>query len=363
MKVEKIRGREITALILLMLITKIADSTPVILAHYAKNAFWMLPIISFLIFIPSYLLLLKVLYNYKDKNLIEIVNHVLGRQIGFFVGFCIFALSFLFTMLNSRIYVDIVNTIYFPESPVLIMYCILIGVSFFGARKGFTIITSTSWLVIPYIMGSLALLALLAFKVIIIQRVFPIFGEGLGVLLKQGLFNSSIYFDLLLITMAFTSVTDPSSFKKGTNLGSIIAVFQMTLFYFIYCTFFDYKSIGNMAFPFHEISNYVTIGQFFTNIETFFFSFWLLMVLIRFMALLYLTSWVFSEVFNIKNVKAVLLPIVFLTVSLGIIPDSPVKTIFFFKDRLLNMVSIPLLLFPLLLWLVGKLKGDYTRNV
>lgn len=363
MKVEWIRTRELTAIIILMLITKSADSTPVIIAQYSKNSFWMIPVISFLIYIPSHLLLLKVFSHYKNKNLIEIIYIVLGKYLGFIIGISIFVVSFMLTTLNSRSYIDEINTIYFPESPIIILYFVLIGICFLGARNGLQIITSTSWLLLPYIMGSLVLLALLTFKVIIPQRIFPIFGEGLDTLVMQGIFKSSMYYDLFLITMAYPLVKDPSSFKKASYLGSIISVFQITLFYFLYCTFFDYKSIDSLAYPFHEIANFASIGQFFTNTETFFFSFWVLKVILRFMAMVYLISWIFSEVFHIKNVKAILLPISFLVISLGILPESSIQTIFFLKNTLLNYLTIPLLLFPLLLWVVGKWKGDYTSNV
>ncbi|RSK25675.1 spore gernimation protein [Bacillus sp. HMF5848] len=359
---KKIGMRELSAMIMLVVGVKLADMTPSLLAQKGQNALWIIPIISFIVMFPSIIILLRVLRAYQNKNLIELINHLLGKYIGFVVGLSLFFVSFTATIIDTRSYIDEITTMFFESSPILLVLFIFIGTCYFGARKGFQVIGQTSWLILPYIKLALIVLIFLSFKETIWQRLFPIFGPGFDVLAWEGIKKGALFGELIIFTLAYTSFHTPKDFHRGMYIGSMFVIFEITISFMVYCTIFDYKSIDKIAFMFQEVGNYVSLGNFFTNLETYFFTFWLLAALIRFIVYIYFTSWLLAAVLKIKDPKNLLLPISFIIITVSLIPENPVVNVLVYRDLLINVSTGPLLLLPILLWGVAKWKGDLKKD-
>ncbi|WP_186576841.1 GerAB/ArcD/ProY family transporter [Aquibacillus kalidii] len=359
---KTLKTRELFAMMTIFVGMKLADTTPSLLSSKASNAFWMIPIISFIVIIPSFLLLIFLLKKYKDKNLIQLLEAILGTYLGKALGFTIFLSAFLSLSLDSRNYVEQIKLLYFPESPTTILYFVFIGVAFIGAKKGLEVIGYSSWIGLPLIKFSMLLMAFLIFDRIILLRIFPIFGDGLDVVLTQGIKKASIFSELFLFTIAYTAFKDTNTFRKGSYLGSFVVIFEITFFFLLYTLVFDYNSVGKVAFPFHDITQYINFGDYFTNVETFFMVFWLLAAYMRFIIFLYLIAWIFAAVFNIKEFEPLILPFAFFTIIIGMIPDNTLLNDLFYRDRLLNYMTPLFISFPIILWIVAFFKGDLKKT-
>ncbi|WP_407272330.1 endospore germination permease [Radiobacillus sp. PE A8.2] len=362
MKDEKtLKAKEMFAIVVLFIGLKLSDTTPSLLAQKAQNAFWMIPIVAFIVIFPSFLLLLYLLKKYKDKNLIELMEQILGTLVGKLFGFVIFLFAFLSLALDSRNYVEQIKLLYFPESPTVIVFFIFIGVACYCAKKGFEVIGFTSFIGLPLVKIAVFLLAYLIFSKAIFPRIFPIFGTGLDVILTQGVLKGSLFAELFFLTIAYTTFKETKSFRTGGILGSIFVMVEIVLFYLIYTMVFDYNSISKIAFPFHDVTQYINFGEFITNVETFFMVFWLLAAYIRFIVFLYLVTWIFAAVFNINEFEPLILPFAFFTIIAGLLPENSLINELLLRDQLLNIMTPVLIFFPILLWIVAFSKGDLKR--
>ncbi len=358
---ERLTAKELFAITVLMIAVKIGDTTPSLLAQHGKNAFWLMAPIAFFTILPSYLLLMHLLKKYKDKNLVELIEHILGKRAGKLVGLALFLITFFSMTIDTRNYVEEIKLLYFPEATTSLVFIIFMGVCFFGAKKGFETIGSTAWVLFPYIKITFILLVILILEEVVWQRVFPIWGTGLGQIVMEGMKKSSIFSQLIILTMAYTSLRKTSMFHKGALFGALIVIVEITFFFLLYCTMFDYNSIEKVAFPFHEITQYVNIGSFFTNIETFFMIFWLLAAFIRFILYLYFTAWIFGAVFNIKEFEPLLLPFGYFVVILGLMPKNAIQNELLFRENYLDMITPFFLILPFLLWTTAKLRGEFKK--
>lgn len=357
---KKLGIREVLGIFLLLLGTKLSDMSPSLLAYHGKNAFWLIAVISFIIIIPVYFILLHMLTKLKDKNLVESMFFLLGKHLGFLVGFIFFLLALLLTIIDSRTYIDEINIIYLEESPITVLYFIFIGVCVFGASRGIETIGYTAWAIFPYIKLALLMLFFLSLKEVIWLRIFPIFGEGLGVLVTEGIKKASLFGgNMILFLIAFTSIKDAKDLKKASLISYCVGVTEITFFYIIYGTIFDYKSIDKVAFPFHELTSFVSVGVFFTNVETFFFGFWLIAGSIRFIVYLYITAWFFAELFSIKNIKSLLPIFGFMIIAIGIMPENSSKVLLIYRENILFALSIACMFLPFVMYLGGKIKGVF----
>ncbi|WP_112179064.1 MULTISPECIES: endospore germination permease [Paraliobacillus] len=358
---KTLKASEMFTMIGLFIGMKVTDTTPTLFAQKAQNAFWLIPIISFLVILPSFFLLIYLLKKAQNKNLMELIESLIGSKLGKTLGFLIFLSSFLLMCLDSRSYVEQIKLLYFPASPTTVLFFLFLCVVFFGAKKGLEVIGFTVKTSFLFIKLSALLLALLISVEIVWQRIFPIFGSGLSTILKEGALKGSIFSEFFLLTIAYTSFKDTKQFRIGTLFGVIFVIIEITFFFFVYATVFDYNSIEKASFPFHDITQYVQLGEYFANIETFFMVFWLLAGFLRFIIYIYLITWIFGAVFNISEFEPLILPFSFITLIIGMVPDNSVINELLFRDMLLNYVTPLFVLFPVILWIVALSRGALKK--
>ncbi|WP_138419210.1 GerAB/ArcD/ProY family transporter [Aquibacillus sediminis] len=359
---KTLKTKELLAIILLFIGVKMSDSTAAMFSQHAQNAYWLIIVVSLLVMLPPFFLLLYLLRKFKDKNLIELIEHLLGNFIGKFTGFTIFLLSFALMILDSRNYVEEIKLLYFPESPTASIFYIFIAVCFFGAKRGFETIGVTSWIILPFIKISMFFLGFLILGQITWYRIFPIFGNGLDVILTQGIKKASIFSEFIILTIAYTSFRNTKIFQRGSKIGFALVSFELVFFFLLYALIFDYNSIEKLAYPYHDITQFVNFGDFFTNVETFFMVFWLSAAYLRFIIYLYLIAMIFGYVFNVKEYETLLLPLGFITVTLGLLTENAVINELYLRETLLTISTPVFVLLPVLLWLTALIKGDLKRS-
>ncbi|SFL75058.1 spore germination protein (amino acid permease) [Gracilibacillus orientalis] len=356
-----LRLKEILAMTLILVGIKLSDSTPALMAQKAQNGFWLIPLLSFICILPSFLIMLYLLKKYQDKNIVELLESLTGKWIGKCVGILLFIFAFLTLTLDSRNYIEQIKLLYFPESPTDLIYFVFIAVVFIGAKKGIEVIGFTSWITLFTIKAAFVLVLILIYGDIVVQRIFPIFGASLPVVLSEGVKKAGIFAELFFLLIAYQSAKRTSMFRKGILLASIIVLLEITIFYFVYASVFDYNSIKKIQFPFHDITQYINLGNFLTNIETIFMIFWLFAAFIKFIIFIYITTWIFGEIFAIRNFEPLLLPFSFLVIIIGLSPFNSVINELVFRETLLTIMSPFFIIFPFVLWIIAWGKGDLKQ--
>lgn len=354
---KTLKAGEMFALVSILIGVKLTDSTASLFAQKAQNAFWFVPIIAFLVMLPALLILIYLLKKFKNKNLIELCETILGKTLGKLLGILLFLSAFFLTALDTRNYVEQIQLLYFPNSPTLFIFILLIIIIYFGAKKGIEVIGFTSRISLPFIKASILLLAGLILPQITWQRIFPIFGSGWTEVLTEGITKGAIFSEFFLLTIAYTSLQTTKQFRLGTYLGMVVVLIEITFFFFIYTTIFDYNSIEKISYPFYDITQYVDFGTFFTNIETFFMVFWLIALFLRYMILTYIIAWILGTIFHVHEFERLILPLSYLSITVGMLSDNAVINELLYRDRLLTYSTPLYVCFPFILWIVAKWKG------
>jgi spore germination protein KB len=357
----KIGIREYIAILLLVFGTKMTDDTPALLYDKLENAAWMAPIITgSLSIIPIYLLL-KVLSYYPNKSLMDVIQKTFGKPIGFIIVFSLWFVGSSAVVIDSAIYTDIIGTMYFTRTPTIVLYTILMLVSAYGAKKGIEQIGSVAIAVITYIKISLLIALLLTFFHGQVEFLFPIFGPGKWEIVKESSLKLSIFGDILYIGAIATYIKSSKDFRIGTWISLIILMIEIPVAIAAYLFLFDYESVKMLNYPFHETIRYISVG-FLSNLETFFFPFWLVATFIRFSIYLYLSAIIFGWLFKIKEFGHIIPTLATLFVVLGMIPETPTFSIFYIREKVLNIITPFFFFLPILLWIVAKFKGVYHNE-
>jgi len=358
---DKIGSREFFSIIVLSIGTKLSDVTPTLMVDDGKNASWMIPIIAGLIFFIPFLLILKLLKRYNNKNILEVIEQLTGKWVTLLLGSVLFFFVAATTITESRSYVDIISTMYYSDSPQLAIYFLFIGSSYLIAKHGLEAIGRVAWLSLPYIKISLLFLVLFLIPDLQFGRIFPILGPGLGPLLEEGFTMSTLYGDLFLFTIIYPLLNSQKNFHLTSWIGFGVVVFELALFMMIYTSFYEYSSLEKVSYPWHEITRYVHFGAI-EHTETFYLAFWLGAALIRFAIYLYGIAILLSYLFKINEFEPLLITIATLVIFIGILPENPLTYGLEFRENIIMKYSSYFyIIFPFLLWLTAKWKGVLAK--
>lgn len=355
----KIGNREFFAILVMTIGPKYGDDTPAILFNKLDTAAWMAPLIIGVITIIPVYLLINVLSAYKNKGLAEVIEHLFGKILGFLLLVFLWIIGFVATTLDTAIYADIIGIMYFPNTPTLAIYILLMLVCGYGAKKGLEQIGSVAWSTLFWIKISLFFVLF----IFIFQGekafLFPLFGPGLWEVVKGSAYKTSIYAELLFIGLIFPFVASKSAYSKVTWIALIFIAVEQVIALIGYMMLFDFHGVKNMNFPFHEAIRYIHLG-FLPNIETFFFPFWIVASFIRFAFYLYLSAILFGRIFKIEHFEYVIPIIATLIVSVGMIPENPTNIIFHLRERFINLLTPIFIILPFIIWLLAKFRGAFN---
>ncbi|RFU66396.1 hypothetical protein D0469_17340 [Peribacillus saganii] len=358
----KIGIKEYSAILMMMVGTKLSDDTPALLFDDLESSAWMIPILSGLIIFLPVFLLNKLLSHFENKNLHEIHKSLVGRHIGFLISLLLWLIGSVAIVIDTRSYVDIIKTMYFPATPTIIIYFVLMAACVFGAKKGIEAIGSVAYLLIYIVIGFLFLAFILVIPDADFSKIFPVFGSGPREIMKESILNTAIYVDILYMALIFPYVARVKDYKKGTWFVLIFLMVELSLAFLIYLALFDYIPVKMMNYPFHETIRYITLGEFLTNIETLFFPIWLIASFVRFSIYLYINALLFGGLFRIKSFEYIIPSLALVFLCVGMLLEPPTYTIFTLRRYLFNFLSPLFFFLPILLWLIASLKGEFKHG-
>lgn len=356
----KIGMREFASIILLTIGIKYTDTTPSILFKAGKNAAWMVSLFSIII-VGACLFILLSLVKKHQVGLVELVHRVTGRFIGSIIIFFCFLYLFLGTVINGRSYADIVDTMSYQNTPVPVVFFLLLAVSFLVANRGLETIGRTAWFLLPALGFTAILLPVLTYNHLFWEHLFPIGGPGLKTILKEGFTHTAIFGEILILTSFYSFIRSFKEFRTASIIGITVTCITMTSYLIFYVAVFDMPSVENLAYLHQQLQRIASVGQVFTHIEAIFLAFWLLGTIIHFSIYLYLSAYLLGGVLQLKEFEPLLLPLSGLAFYLGLLPENAYQS-GPIREFLLTLESGLIILIPLLVWVVDWLKERGSRE-
>jgi spore germination protein KB len=351
----KTGSREFVSIVIVTLGLKLTDTTPSFLFRAGENAGWLLPAISALVIFVPFSVLLSVLNHYPGKGLLDLVYELTGRYGGTIFGIVLFVILLLVTAINSRSYMDIVNVMVYQKTPVHILYFLLIISVCYLASRGLETIGRVAWITLPYLCGIFILLFVFVWEFVDWLHLFPIAGPGIGKILKESVFHTSIYGELFYLALLVPFVRSARDFRIGTKFGFGFSAFNIVLIMAVYLAVFDYPTINEISYPFQQLTKTAHIGQIITHVESIFLFFWMVAAIIHFAIYIYLLAYLLGSILHIKHFRKLIIPLSGLVFFAG---QVPVNMLILSQIRhiLIQSHSLFYIIFPFFLWALSRWK-------
>lgn len=356
---NKIGFREFFAIVFFAIGMKLSDTTPILLVELGLNASWMIPIVSGLIILVSFLFLLSLLKLYKNKSLIDIIYHLTGNFFGFLMILLLFLMVLEYLVVSTRDYADILSTLFYLRTPLKYLLIMFIVAAIYIAYKGIDIIGSLCWFTYPLIQLVFVILILLVWKELDFNYLFPLGGSGMRTILKEGVVHSSIVSEIILLSIFFPKVRSYKEYRNANLAGLGISVIFISIFMICFICTYGYLALSSITYPYQQITHLVSLGRFAKNMEAFFLGFWTIGVSVRFGAYFYAAATLGGSLLKIKNPKTLLPYLAIVVYILARLPENFTEYVFSVRKVWVTILWGYLLSLSPFLWTVAKLKGEY----
>lgn len=234
-----------------------------------------------------------------------------------------------------------------PDSPLFFITFIYMAGVVICSHTGLKAIIRAHSFVTPFTIALMVLLLLSSVKNFDYYNIFPIMGNGTGMLSYMGVLTSYFSdFVLLMFIMPFAS--EKASCKKILLSGFAISSIMLIVIMVMYTLTIPYNASGTFFIPVYRIAQYVNYESFMARMESVFTIGWMLSYFLTSATYLYVTAMLTGRMWNAKSCRPHMYVIALIIFAISFIPQDTNQLIqwsnFFATPRLVAGMIIPLII-------------------
>lgn len=218
----------------------------------------------------------RVFKRFPGMDILDISEFLGGKFLKNLIG-TLFIIYFLFSSSTFlRSFCESVKIIYFPRTPIIILILLfIIGITLCN-RFGMQSIIRANLIFIPFVLFSIVFVFLANFEHFTVQRMFPLFGNGIVPTFFSGISNLFAFGGISLLYFIPPALQDSRQFRKialsSILLSGIWLLFSVATLLFI----FPSNMIADEILPLYLASRFIEFGRFFQRLDAVFLFVWII---------------------------------------------------------------------------------------
>lgn len=358
----KVTSQEALTMTVVITLTELFLTFMAELVAVGQNGAWLILLLAAGFAGAFYLPAAALMERHAGKTLVEVGEELAGPYLNGLFSFVYLVFFLGSAALVLRQYAERVLTISIPELPVSVAMAVMMLGSLVGCRLGLEAMARSSLFIIYFISFTILLVSLLTYPYWRFDYLFPLAGPGLGKVVKEGIFRSSLMGGVpLFLTLIFPSLKKPTIRLAG--LGAIaIGGLTLSLTMLAMLMTFGDSVLQEMVLPSYEMSRLIYFGRFLQRLESVFVPIWALLGMMYVAFGTYVGSIVITRFLRLPYHQPFLLPVAILTYSLAFVPANVTQT-FWIDFHLLRYYGfLPAFSLPALLFVLDRFKKKGTKG-
>jgi spore germination protein KB len=313
---------EAVSLLVTSIIAKLFYDIPAIESQKVGTSMWYMMIIAVGIAFLVFTLFYHLLKKFPGKNIMEIYDIVLGQVLGFVFSLLI-AIALMGTVvISARKLSDVLMVYTLQFSPLGFILLLLIAGVVIQAYLGLESLVRFSRLFFYVIIFGLVALVILSAQNYDINRIFPIFGYGLGNTISRGITSGGYFREIIVIGIFAGSFQGTNHIKKIGHISLLWSGIIFVISFLSITIFFPYAVVQELLSPMYVVASLIEYGRFFQRLEALFIFAWSICSVVSISLLFYSSLAVYCHIFRIKDKRPVVLPYAIIFFTLCMMPDS-----------------------------------------
>ncbi len=293
---------QLVAIFFILIIGKEMDSGVLILIHWGHGAAELLLAISELS-MAVVIILLFPLFKEPNKNIIDHFYTTFGSFLAPLFSSIFFAALLLDLGMNIKFDIEQIRTVFLPTTPITIVLFICILAMTIPVFYGIEVLSRTNLIMFGMMLTVQLIWDTSSLSKFRADTLPPIFGPGLGMLVKEGILHTGFFGELLTYFMFRPYVRSYSSFKRSFYVVVLATLLLGVIRLLLLQSAFPYPTDDHLFFPFIELARLLYFGRYIQHVEAVYAVIWLAVALARLSIMMYLLALMTAAIGRTHNYR------------------------------------------------------------
>ena len=330
----KFSGTELVLTVSNCIMSKLFLTYPASLSALASSASVLLAI--FTVLAGFVLMAVTVwLYGNKREDITRLIKNSRYRTTFtvLIILMLVINLAFLVRSVSESLKISIL-----PSSPSLFISFIFVRGALICSHTGLKSIVRSHSFIVPFTIAMAVILAVSSIRNLDFYNIFPIFGNGNG-MLPYAWMLCAYFADFLVLLLLIPYASENTSFKKIAVGNFVISSIMLILIISLYTLTISYNSSDKFFIPVYKIAQYVNYENFMSWLEPVFTVGWLLSFFAYASLFLYLASMLTGRLLKTRSNRPIMYVLSVIVLCLSMVPKNTVQLSLWF-----NRFSVPRLI-------------------
>lgn len=327
-------------------------------AKDSKDSAWIAIIVGAIISLPIYMILASLLKAYRNKNIYEICEIVLGRWLGKGIGLLLIFNGIYLSAILIRKVSEFMSISGLTDTPLMLIVLLVISVSIYMMKKGVGIFGKWCQFYFWIIMLVLIIEIIFLGEDRNFDHLYPLFYNGIEPIIKGT--YSVLGFPMLQVAhlLGFFNLLDEQvSYRKVFFTGWIIATCILLIITLDNILVLGPDLFSDAYFPSYVTFRMLSIGNFFQKVESLMVLSYLIYGFVKYTSSLFTTVIGFQKIFNLQSYKGLIVPVSFLCSILAYLTyEDLIEVEYIFTDVYIPYSIVINGLLPALIYVVHLIR-------
>lgn len=357
----KINSKQAILLMVTMVLPTAFLFVASVTAHLAKQDSWISVLLATLAGVLIAWAVVSLSLRFPGKTLFQFPEIILGRWPGKAV-----ALLYIwwYLHLNAEIlqeYGSFLVAAFMPETPLIVFMLLIMAIAAYAVRNGLEVFTRINEIILPLILGAVAVLVLLATKEMDLKRLMPVFIENGAVRVIKGAVMPTAWMGEIVTMAVLIPYLDKEkeAFRIAAT-ATLITGFFMLISQVTDIAIFGPEVSARLLFPGLNGIRMIHLANFLERLEPILMAIWVAGALVKISVFYWAAVLGSAQCLELKDYKPLVLPVGVILLALSIMLHDSILDLYVVMGTLWGPYSLTLFIvgIPLFLLVVAVIRGQ-----
>lgn len=353
---SKVSNRQIIFFLIVVISSTGILYLPTAVYQDAKQDSWISVIVVTLFGILTASVIATLGLKFKDQTIIHYSQKIVGKTLGKIIGFSYFLFFMHLNTIVIREFTELIHGPFFAETPEIFFTIGILLPSIYALYLGIEVLARVNEIIFPLFALIIIGIFIMSYRDMNFLYLTPVLGEGWIPIVKGTYYQTTWFGETSVLTVLIPSLNLPEKVKQSAIISVVLAGIIVLLSNLGVILVFGIQT-EQLAYPFLAIARYASLADIFERLDSFVVFFWVLGVFVKISIFHYCAVICFSQLFNLKDHRPIIIPTGVILVVLSIIQwSNSLQTIIALIKKLAIPYGTMQLVVPLLLLIIAKLK-------
>lgn len=351
----KVSSMQVAVIMYPVVLSTALLSVPSATAKVAQNDVWLSTLLGSWIGWLCLFLAFRLHQMYPNKTLVQYADEIVGKIPGKLISLVFLLFVIHSTGIIAREFAEFVVGNFFLNTPVLVITCAMILLCGIAVKGGVELVVRSAQILTPlFLLPSLFLLLLI--PDLHLKNLLPFFEHGIEPIWKGALPTQAWFSEFFLVSFFLPFLVDSKKGRKWILLSMLVATVSILFTVVILYALFGIRT-GTIVYPILIAFRYISVTDFFENLEALFLSMWVVGNFVKIAVFYYVSALSTAQWLNLTSYRPLVLPlgVLILVCSQWQFPNTAAIAQFL-HEIVPAWVVLANVGLPLLLWVVALMR-------